>query len=169
MLEEWAWDAQVLRSFATNDVGEAIPEDLVARMRRAEEFGKGVFARQQMLYAALSYHTHQDVPADVTALLQELQSRYDMFHYLPDTHMHAAFGHLAGYTSGYYTYMWSLVIAKDMFSAFDESDLFDPAVAHRYRDRVLAPGGSADAADLVADFLGRPYGFNSFARWLEKS
>ena len=122
-----------------------------------------------MFYAALSYRTHQDVPEDVTALLQELQAAYDVFQYLPDTHMHAAFGHLAGYTSGYYTYMWSLVIAKDMFSAFDADNLFDPAVAGRYRDRVLARGGAADAADLVADFLGRPYGFDAFAEWLNRS
>ena len=62
--------------------------------------------------------------------------------------------------------MWSLVIAKDLFSAFDRSDLFGAEVAHRYRDRVLAPGGAADAADLVADFLGRPYGFDAFEAWL---
>ena len=64
--------------------------------------------------------------------------------------------------------MWSLVIAKDLFSAFDRDDLFATEVAHRYRDRVLAPGGSRDAADLVADFLGRPYGFEAFQRWLDR-
>ena len=62
--------------------------------------------------------------------------------------------------------MWSLVIAKDLFSAFDPADLFAPEVAHRYRDRVLARGGSRDAADLVDDFLGRPYAFDAFAAWL---
>jgi thimet oligopeptidase len=62
--------------------------------------------------------------------------------------------------------MWSQVIAKDMFSAFDPDDLFAPEVAARYRDRVLAPGGSCDAADLVADFLGRPSSFDAFERWL---
>jgi thimet oligopeptidase len=46
--------------------------------------------------------------------------------------------------------------------------MFDTAVSHRYRDRVLAPGGSKDAADLVADFLGRPYGFDSFETWLNR-
>jgi thimet oligopeptidase len=85
---------------------------------------------------------------------------------VPDTHFHASFGHLAGYTSAYYTYMWSLVIAKDLFSAFDPADLFAPAVARRYRERVLEPGGSRDAADLVADFLGRPYSFDAFEAWL---
>ena len=55
-------------------------------------------------------------------------------------HFFASFGHLEGYGSGYYTYMWSLVIAKDLFSAFDRDDLFATDVAHRYRDRVLAAG-----------------------------
>ena len=99
--------------------------------------------------------------------MRELQERYDPIEYLTGTHFHASFGHLAGYTSAYYTYMWSLVIAKDLFSAFDPADLFAEQVAHRYRDEILAPGGSADAADLVADFLGRPFAFDAFAAWLD--
>jgi thimet oligopeptidase len=83
-----------------------------------------------------------------------------------ETHFYSAFGHLDGYTSGYYTYMWSLVIAKDLFSAFDRHDMFDPEVATRYRERILAAGGRRDAADLVEDFLGRPFGFEAFADWL---
>ena len=59
-----------------------------------------------------------------------------------------------------------LVIAKDLFSAFDPDDMFAPDVAHAYRDKVLAMGGRKDAADLVADFLGRPYSFDSWAAWL---
>jgi len=168
MLEEWAWDADVLQSFATNASGEPIPRELVDKMRAADDFGKGLYARTQMFYAALSYHLHQEVPADITAKVQELQARYDLFAYAPDTHFHTAFGHLEGYGSGYYTYMWSLVIAKDLFSAFDRERMFDTEVSHRYRDRILAAGGSKDAADLVADFLGRPYDFASFEAWLNQ-
>ncbi len=166
MLEEWAWDAAVLRSFATDADGSPIPRELVERMRAAKDFGKGAYVRTQMFYAALAYQLHQQVPDDITATMLELQAAYDAFSPVPDTHFFASFGHLHGYGSGYYTYMWSLVIAKDLFSAFDRDDLFDTAVAHRYRDRVLAPGGSRDAADLVADFLGRPYGFDAFEAWL---
>ena len=79
-----------------------------------------------------------------------------------------SFGHLGGYSSGYYTYMWSLVIAKDLFSAFDPEDLFDTAVSHRYRDTILAAGGSKDAADLVTDFLGRAYSFDAYESWLAR-
>jgi len=166
LLEEWAWDAEVLRSFALDAGGEPIPVELVERMRAAKEFGKGYFARTQMFYAALSYQLHLNRPEDLTATVRELQKTYDLFDYIEGTHFQASFGHLEGYNSAYYTYMWSLVIAKDMFSAFDPSDLFDRTVAHRYRDEVLARGGSADAADLVAKFLGRPYSFDAFGQWL---
>ena len=167
MLEEWAWDAAVLRSFATDADGSPIPRELVESMRAAKDFGKGAYVRTQMFYAALAYQLHQQVPDDITATMLDLQAGYDAFSPVPDTHFFASFGHLHGYGSGYYTYMWSLVIAKDLFSAFDRDDLFDTSVAHRYRDRVLAPGGSRDAADLVADFLGRPYDFAAFQAWLD--
>ena len=168
LLEEWAWDAGVLQTFALNAEGEPIPADLVAAMRRADDFGKGYTARTQMFYAAMSYWFHTDRPDDLTGATVSLQNRYSMFPYVGDTHMFAGFGHLDGYSSGYYTYMWSLVIAKDLFSAFDPDDLFDPAVAHRYRDLILSPGGTRDAADLVTDFLGRPYTFDAYADWLAR-
>lgn len=166
MLEEWAWDADILATFATNEAGETIPAELVSKMRRADDFGKGFQARTQMFYAALSLNLHLRRYDDLTAVVQELQAEYSVFPYVPDTHFHCAFGHLDGYSSGYYTYMWSLVIAKDMFSAFDPTDLYNAEVAGRYRDKVLVPGGSKDAADLVADFLGRPYTFDAYAAWL---
>ncbi len=166
MLEEWAWDAEILQTFATNAAGEPIPADLVGRMRKADDFGKGYLARTQMFYAAMSYWFHTERPADITARTRELQAQYSLFPYIEGTHMPCSFGHLEGYSSAYYTYMWSLVIAKDLFSAFDRSNMFDAHVAGRYRDRVLAPGGSKDAADLVADFLGRPYTFDAYAAWL---
>ncbi|MCW2784505.1 MAG: Peptidase [Marmoricola sp.] len=168
MLEEWAWDASVLQMFATDDAGTPIPGELVEQMRAADEFGKAFGARTQMFYAALSYRFHLEVPDDLTARLYELYPEYSLVAPLPGTHFHAGFGHLEGYSSAYYTYMWSLVIAKDMFSAFDPVDLFDQTRAHRYRDIVLTAGGSRDAADLVADFLGRPYDTEAFTAWLNR-
>jgi thimet oligopeptidase len=119
-----------------------------------------------MFYAALAYRLHLENPEDLVARTRELQEQYSLFPWVEGTCMPTSFGHLDGYNSGYYTYMWSLVIAKDMFSAFDADDLFDPAVATRYRDVVLAQGGTKDAADLVEEFLGRPYDFDAYAAWL---
>jgi thimet oligopeptidase len=166
LLEEWAWDAGVLATFAINEAGEAIPAELVDRMRAADEFGNGLYVRTQTFYSAVSYFLYLDRPEDRTAEVARLQAKYDLYTYIAGTHFQAAFGHLTDYSSAYYTYMWSLVIAKDLFSAFNPTDLFDPSVAARYRDLVLAPGGSRDAADLVRDFLGRDYSFDAFAAWL---
>ncbi len=168
MLEEWAWDADVLRTFATDADGQPIPAELVQRMRDADEYGLGLLARTQMFYAAVSYRFHQERPDDLTARMWELYDAYSLVQPLQGTHFHTGFGHLEGYSSGYYTYMWSKVIAKDMFSAFDPDDLFAEGVSRRYRDKVLVPGGSQDAADLVADFLDRPYDADAFTAWLTR-
>jgi thimet oligopeptidase len=63
--------------------------------------------------------------------------------------------------------MWSLVIAKDMFTVFRNEGLLNPVTAARYRRAVLNPGGSKPAADLVRDFLGRPYNFAAYEEWLK--
>ena len=67
--------------------------------------------------------------------------------------MYAAFTHLTGYTSNYYTYVLDKVIAVDFFAAFDKKNLLDGPAALRYRKAVLEPGGSKPAAELVKDFL----------------
>jgi thimet oligopeptidase len=122
-----------------------------------------------MFYAALSYRLHLGAVDDIDGLVRQQQATYDLFAYVEGTHFQASFGHLESYTSAYYTYMWSLVIAKDLFSAFSASSLFDARTATRYRDTILSAGGSRDAADLVADFLGRPYDSAAFTRWLEEA
>jgi thimet oligopeptidase len=99
-------------------------------------------------------------------MARDLVKQYQPFPYVDGTHFQCAFGHLDGYSAVYYTYMWSLVIAKDMFSQFDKDHLLAPGVATRYRQLVLAPGGSQPAAQLVARFLGRPFNNVSWKEWL---
>lgn len=172
MLEEWAWDPETLKLFARHvETDEPIPAELVHRMREANEFGKGAHTRHQVFYAQLSLALHSRPPADIdlTRTMVELQKRYSPFPYVEGTHFFASFGHLNGYSAMYYTYLWSLVIAKDLLGEFQRHGLLDEKTASRYRDTVLVPGGSKDAADLVKDFLGRPYGFEAFQAWLEKT
>jgi thimet oligopeptidase len=87
-----------------------------------------------------------------------------------DTYAHLSFNQLDGASSSaYYAYLWSLVIARDLLTPFQQRGLMDADTARRYRATVLEPGGSKDAADLVRDFLGRDYGFGAYTRWLEGS
>ncbi|MCA1825436.1 MAG: Zn-dependent oligopeptidase [Myxococcales bacterium] len=169
MLEEWSRDASVLQTFARHhETGEPIPAALVQRMRAADEFGKGLRVRQQMFYAATSLQFHDRDPAglDTTALAARLQEKYTPFRHVPETYFQESFGHLEGYSAIYYTYMWSLVIAKDLFGVFRREGLLAEEPALRYRKRILEPGGSRPAAELVKSFLGRDAAFDAFAEWL---
>jgi thimet oligopeptidase len=171
MLEEWAWDPGTLALFARHVETDALlPPELVARMRAANEFGKGTHTRHQVFYAQLSLAFHLQAPEtlDLTATLKELQRRFSPFPYVDGTHFFASFGHLNGYSAMYYTYLWSLVIAKDLLSEFQKAGLLDADTARHYREAVLVPGGSRDAAALVKAFLGRPSGFEAFAAWLNQ-
>jgi thimet oligopeptidase len=170
LLEEWAWDPAVLKRFAVHhETGEPIPEALVAKMRKSDEFGQGLHVLRQMFYAGLSLDYHDSDPAgiDLLEVVQRNQKTYSPYPYEPGTYVFANFGHLAGYSSQYYTYMWSLMLAKDMFTKFDQADLMNQAVLKAYRDKIIAPGGSRDAADMVKDFLGRDYSFDALKTYLE--
>ena len=164
-------DPVVLATFAKHhETGQPIPAELVNRMVRANEFGKGLGVRRQMVYARTSLSIYDREPSRVNTdeVVKEVVARYQKIPHVPDTHLQTSFGHLDGYSAVYYTYMWSLVIAKDMFSRFDPANLLDPATARRYRDAVLAPGGTAPAAKLVEDFLGRPFSFEAYRAWLNR-
>ena len=91
--------------------------------------------------------------------------RYTPFQFVDGTFFHLSFGHLDGYSAIYYTYMWSLVIAKDLFTRF-QGRMLDPAPANDYRRAVLEPGGSREARVLVKEFLGREYDFRAYEAWL---
>lgn len=169
MFEEWAWSHDTLETFAKHyETGAPISKDMVERMRRAEKFGLGLATLQQMFYASVSLELHTADPAtlDMPRKIKQLQTKYTPFPFVEGTAMHANFGHLNGYSAIYYTYMWSLVIAKDLLTPFKEHGLMNTEWTYRYRDRILAPGGSSDAAVLVRDFLGREYSFKAFEEYL---
>jgi thimet oligopeptidase len=165
LLEEWAWDAGVLASFTANADGDPIPADLVARMRTADAFGRALEVRRQLGHANVSYRLHVDRPADLQAETERLYATTSPVQPLPGLHPYAAFGHLTGYGACYYTYQWSLVIARDLLTGFSDG-LMDPRAARRYRAEVLQPGGVRDARDMVEAFLGRPSSFEAYRAWL---
>jgi thimet oligopeptidase len=69
--------------------------------------------------------------------------------------MFASFGHLMGYAAGYYSYLWALVYAQDMFSVFEKNGIMDVNTGIKYRDIILSNGGSRDEFEMVVEFLGR--------------
>lgn len=169
ILEEWIWDTETLQSFATHyETNKPIPASLVEKMKKAKDFGAGLTVRHQMFYASVSLNLYDTDPknVDIDKLEQTLQNKLSPYKHVPGTHFTYNFGHLNGYSAVYYTYMWSLVIAKDIFSEFEKNGLFDAQTAQRFRDRVLGKGGTNHAEKLVEDFLGRPFSYDAFNKWI---
>jgi len=169
MFEEWAWSYNTLKSFAKHHkTGEVIPKALVSKMVKARTFGVGLTVRQQMFYASISLNFYMKDPntLNMAEEVKSLQAKITPFPYVDGTAFHLNFGHLMGYSSNYYTYMWSLVIAKDILTPFKRYGLLDKEWARKYRDKILVPGGTKDAADLVKDFLGREFNFKAFEAFL---
>jgi thimet oligopeptidase len=169
MLEEWIWDYDTLSQFAINEQGETIPKELVDKMVRARYFGRATGTATQIYYANLSLNFYNRDPEsfDLDELMKELEARYAAYPHLPGTHFYANFGHLNGYSSNYYTYQWSLAIATDLFSRFEEAGLRNTEVANDYRRTVLQAAGSKPASDFVADFLGREFSTDAYIKSLQ--
>jgi len=171
MLEEWMHSTQVLATFAKHyKTNEPIPAELVARMNLADAFGRGSWVLRQNVYTAVSFDLYNRKPdaVDPDAIARDDSTRYSLTKPTPGIHDYASFGHLAGYSSAYYTYLWDKVIAEDFVTKFDRKDLLAAGPAARYRHFVLEPGGSMSANDLVKNFLGRPQNMDALKAWMSE-
>ena len=121
---------------------------------------------RQLAYAALSHRLHRDHPSDIAAFAAAVEAEFDVRETIPDTYQYASFGHLTDYSACYYTYQWSLAIAKDLFTRFDVDNMLDTSVSLAYRREILDPGNSRHAAESIEAFLGRPHSTDAYREWL---
>jgi thimet oligopeptidase len=168
MLENWVWDYDTLKRFAVDESGQAIPRALVEKMNASRHFAEAFGDRRQFGFAstALNYHLGPP-PTDLTAAGNLAAARYDPTVMPADAHPQDSFLHLGNNSAYYYGYTWSKIISTDWFTAFEKRGLRDRQTAKRYRELVLAPGGTRPAAALVADFLGRPVSIDAYRTRLE--
>jgi thimet oligopeptidase len=168
MLEEWAWNKDVLKLFAKHyKTGAPLPDDLFNAMARSRSFGRGVGTSRQLFLAALDQTYHTRAPGfDTTKVVQEVQTAFTPFTYVEGTHFQASFGHLMGYDAGYYGYQWALSIAQDMFSRFKKEGIFSPKAAKDYRTMILEPGDSEDTTARLTKFLGRAPNTDAYKAFL---
>jgi thimet oligopeptidase len=160
IMENWVWKKEVLSLFAKHyKTGQVIPDTLLNNMIKARNLNSGLHMLQQVYYGTLDFTLNDGMEinsaADITAKTKELQNSITLYPFVEGTHFAGTFGHLTGYGSKYYGYLWSLVYASDMFSEFEKNGPLNPEMGKRYRENVLAKGGSDDALNLVRNFLGR--------------
>ena len=159
MLERWAWNPVVLKKISKHyKTGETLPDELIARMLKAKNFGAGGTYLRQNFFAQydMTLHTAAKTP-DTTKLYFDLTKKIRAVRLTNNTLPLSAFGHImGGYDAGYYGYLWSEVIAEDFFSEFEKNGIFNPEIGLKFRREILEKGGSEDEEKLVENFLGRP-------------
>ena len=161
LYEHWLEVPEVLAEFATHaDTGEAMPKDLLDRMLAAATYDMGFQTVEYVASALVDLAFHNGpAPADPMQKQAEVLEEIGMPHAIRMRHATPHFAHVFagdGYSSGYYSYMWSEVMDADAFEAFEETgDAFNPELAKRLEETILSSGGSVDAAELYTRFRGR--------------
>ena len=158
--ENWVWNYESLKLFAKHyKTGEVLPKELFDKMLAAKNVGSGLAYTQQVYYGVLDFTLHDKYDPTsskpIVEVQKELQNKITLYPYLEGTEMFASFGHLMGYAAGYYSYLWALVYAQDMFSVFEKNGIMDVNSGKRFNDIILANGGSQDELGMVVEFLGR--------------
>lgn len=135
-----------------------MPADLIAAIGHADDFGQG-FATIELVASSLldlAVHRSGDTAPDSAEITRDTLTRIGMPGTIAPRHGLTHFTHIfdGGYAGAYYSYLWAEVLDADAFSAFE--DIFDPALADRFRRQVLAPGNSRDPLASFIAFRGRP-------------
>jgi Zn-dependent oligopeptidase len=171
MLENWVWDKKVLDSFAADyrDPTKKIPAETLAKLDEARLATEGTRYERQVSFALLdlTLHTqiHDSNAQDALPLSNKVLS--DAFLPIPeDTAFVAYFGHIIGYSAGYYGYAWADAIAADMATVFEKSPdgYFDKQAGLRLRKEIYEPGDSRDVNISIEKFLGRPRALDPFLK-----
>ncbi len=166
IMEHWMWQPEVLQRFAAHhETGDVIPEDLVNRLVEARDLHVGMQTIRQVFLGKLDMMLHDGSDTtDLEAITREA-NKLTLLPFHEETHFLASFGHLmGGYDAGYYGYLWSKVYGDDMFSEFQRVGVTSPEVGKRYRDEVLAVGGSRDAIEHLRAFLRREPNSDAFLK-----
>jgi peptidyl-dipeptidase Dcp len=162
LLENWLPTPEVLNRFALHyQTGKPIPQVLVDRINKASTFNEG-FATTEFLASALidmKLHLAGSQKIDPDKFERETLAELGMPHELVMRHRTPQFSHVFssdGYSAGYYSYLWSVVLAADAFSAFTEAGgPYDKAMAARLRANVFTVGNTVDPAAGYRAFRGR--------------
>ena len=161
-MENFVWRREVLPLISAHvTTGEPLPVDMLQRLVGTRTFNAALDTLRQIELASFDFELHANFDpaagARVAETLADVRRRVAVVPAAPFNRMPSSFAHIfaGGYAAGYYSYKWAEVLAADAFEAFEEAGVFDSATAARFRDSILARGGSLDAMDAFVCFRGR--------------
>jgi peptidyl-dipeptidase Dcp len=159
-MENWSTDPEFLKMYAFHyETGEAIPDELVKKMKESGSFNQG-FATTEFLAAAIldmEYHTlESNTNIDAIKFEKDAMDKIGLISEIIPRYRSTYFQHIfsGGYSSGYYSYIWAGQLDADAYEAFKETgNIFDPETAKRFRT-LLEKGGTENPAELYREFRG---------------
>jgi oligopeptidase A len=164
IMENWCWERGALDLFARHfETGEAIPENLFQKMKRARTFRAANAQMRQLGFGFVDLLLHTaykpERDGDPIAYTRRLIQEFSPAPLPPNHAMIAAFTHLfadpVGYGAGYYSYKWAEVLDADAFTRFRDAGIFSREIGGEFRENILARGDSEDPAELYRRFMGR--------------
>ena len=170
LYEHWLEVPQVLQNHARHwKTGETMPADMLARLLAAGTYDQAFATVEFVASALVDLAFHEGAPpADPMAMQAQVLADLGMPQAIRMRHATPHFAHIFsgdGYSSGYYSYMWSEVMDADAFAAFEEAgDAFDPQVAAKLEKFILSAGGSQEAEALYLAFRGKMPGVEALLR-----
>jgi oligopeptidase A len=164
IMENWCMERDALHLFARHyKTGEAIPEELFEKMKRARTFRSANTQMRQLGFGMVDLKLHREYDpeqgSDVLAFARDIYAQFSPAPLPPDYGMIASFTHLfaspVAYGAGYYSYKWAEVLDADAFTRFRREGIFNTGTGLDFRRRILERGDSDDPAQLYRTFMGR--------------
>ena len=161
IMENFLPKKEFLSTFAFHyETGELIPDELVERIVRAQNYNVAYMCIRQLSFGILDmawYSRTTPFEGDVKAYEQEAWATTQLLPIVEGTNMTTRFGHImsGGYSAGYYSYKWSEMLDADAFSLFEEKGIYNEEVATAFREHVLSKGSSEHPKVLYRRFRGQ--------------
>jgi oligopeptidase A len=161
-MENFAWRREVLPLISAHvETGEPLPAEMLAKLQATRTFQAGMHTARQLEFALFDFRLHAEFtpgsPPRIAETLEDVRNEVSIlrppaFNRFPNSFQHIFSG---GYAAGYYSYKWAEVLSADAYSLFEANGVLDPATGRRFRDEVLAVGGSRPALESFELFRGR--------------
>lgn len=159
MMENWAREPEVIKTFALHyKTEEPIPDTLLAKISEAGTFNEGFETSEYVAaaYLDMAYHNSEEDIKDIDKFEDDTLADLGLIPQIESRYRSTYFGHIfaGGYSSGYYSYLWTEVLEADAFEPFREKGLFDKETASKLKEYVYASGNTEDLMTQYINYRG---------------
>lgn len=170
-MENFCWEKEGLDLMTQHiETGETLPAELLTSLKASRGFQSAMMMLRQLEFSLFDFKLHSNYapenPVDVLTIWQQIRDQVAViqppkYHRFPHSFSHIFAG---GYAAGYFSYKWAEVLSADAFSLFEETGILNPETGAKFKNTVLASGGSVHPMELFKAFRGREPNIDALLR-----